>query len=249
MRLALLMTNTDESEFARRHPKDGEKFRRLLSGVRPDWALEVFPVKDDVFPDDLGRFDGVMIGGSPASVHDASPWIDRLQALIREIIDRDIPLFGACFGHQAIALALGGEVGDSPDGWALGAVTTEVTDPLPWMEPRVTAIRLHAAHTEQVLRLPESARRWGHAGGCEIAGFVIGERVFTTQYHPEITAAFMAALLDELDATGKAPATALAEGRASLSEPARSDLFAQWIARFFEHACTLSQRPPADPSP
>lgn len=247
MRLALLMTNTDESDFARRHPKDGEKFRRLLDGVRPDWALEVFAVKDDVFPDDLGRFDGVMIGGSPASVHDGSAWIDRLQALIREIIDRGIPLFGACFGHQAIALALGGEVGDNPAGWALGAVTTEVTAPQPWMAPPADTVRLHAAHTEQVLRLPDGARAWGRAEDCDVAGFVIGERVFTTQYHPEITAAFMAALLHEI--ADKVPDEALARGRASLAEPAGNDLFARWIARFFEHACALSQRPQADPSP
>ncbi len=31
MRLAILMSNTDESEFAQQHPKDGEKWQALLA--------------------------------------------------------------------------------------------------------------------------------------------------------------------------------------------------------------------------
>ena len=38
-----------------------------------------------------------------------------------------VPLFGACFGHQAIALALGGSVEANPGGWVFGTTATEVT--------------------------------------------------------------------------------------------------------------------------
>ena len=79
MHLAILMTNTDESAFAQAHPKDGEKFAALIHAVRPDWSCDVFAVKDGVFPDDLAAFDGVMVTGSPASVHDDEPWIGRLR--------------------------------------------------------------------------------------------------------------------------------------------------------------------------
>ena len=68
MHLALLMTNTDESDFAQDHPRDGEKFTTLVHLVRPDWRVEVFNVKDGVFPGDITDFDGVMITGSPSSV-------------------------------------------------------------------------------------------------------------------------------------------------------------------------------------
>jgi GMP synthase-like glutamine amidotransferase len=234
MRLALLMTNTDESEFAQRHPKDGEKFRSLMATVRPDWKVDVFPVKDGIFPDDLSRFDGVMIGGSPASVHDGSPWIEGLLDLIREIVGRKIPLFGACFGHQAIALALGGTVSRNPGGYVFGSVPTEFPDPAPWMQPPAASLRLHAAHNEAVATLPKGARVLGRSEGCATASFAIDDKVFTTQYHPEITPHFMRALLDELE--GSAPADALARGRKSLSKPAESLRFAEWIARFFEQA-------------
>ena len=234
MRLALLMTNTDESGFAHRHPLDAEKFASLIAAVRPDWSVESFAVKDGVFPGDPGAFDGVMIGGSPASVHDGRDWIARLLGLIRELVAQGMPLFGACFGPQAIALALGGRVGPNPGGWGLGSVATEVDSALPWMEPRAASFRLHAAHKEQVTRLPEGASAFGRSRGCDVAGFTIGSHVFTTQYHPEITAGFMAALLDEMAPT--TPAEDIAHARASLADPAQNALFAEWIARFFETA-------------
>ncbi len=132
MHLAILMTNTDESDFARAHPKDGEKFTSLVHLVRPDWTTEVFSVKDDVFPAGLEWFDGVMITGSPASVHDGAPWIARLTDLIRDIAACGKPIFGACFGHQAVAMALGGEVGPNPGGWVLGLTQMDVVDRPAW---------------------------------------------------------------------------------------------------------------------
>ena len=120
MHLAILMTNTDESPFAQRHPKDGEKFAELIHLVRPDWRVEVFPVKDGVFPADITAFDGAMITGSPASTRSGADWTLKLFDLIRDMAARHQPVMGVCFGHQAIALALGGQVGRSPEGWAHG---------------------------------------------------------------------------------------------------------------------------------
>ena len=42
MRIAVLMTNTDETVFAQKHPKDGEKFTSLIKTVRPDWDLDIY---------------------------------------------------------------------------------------------------------------------------------------------------------------------------------------------------------------
>ena len=80
MRVAILMTNTDESAFAQAWPKDGDKFVALIAALRPAWEFSVFAVKDGVFPADLVAFDGFIITGSPASVHDDKPWIAMLLA-------------------------------------------------------------------------------------------------------------------------------------------------------------------------
>jgi GMP synthase-like glutamine amidotransferase len=240
--LAILMTNTDESAFAQRHPKDGEKFTALIQSARPDWTCEVFPVKDGVFPENLSAFDGVVITGSPASVHDGEAWIDRLLETVRTIVDRKIPLFGACFGHQAIAVALGGKVEKNPGGWVFGLTTADVVDPAPWMQPLGGKLAQYGAHIEQVTQLPEGARVLIGSASCPAGGFTIGDRVYTTQNHPEMTPDFIAALVDEY--AEKLPADVTERARASLASEADYLDFAETIARFFEQAI---QPQPANP--
>ncbi len=225
MHLAVLMTNTDESDFAQAHPKDGEKFTALIHTVRPDWQVTVFSVKDGVFPDDGARFDGWIIGGSPASVHDTDPWVGQLFALIRRLVAEGQPILGACFGHQAIAMALGGVVGRNPGGWVFGLTETTMEG---------APMSLYAAHVEQVTTLPPGAVGLGGNTDCAFGAYAIGNRVLSTQYHPEMTHEFATALVREYAA--KLPADVAARARASVTRKADSGWIAERIARFFEAA-------------
>lgn len=231
MHIAILMTNTDESEFAQQHPKDGEKWTRLLLAKRPHWEFSVFSVKDGDFPKNESAFDGWIVTGSPASVHDEMPWISELTALIQRIVTSGKPLFGACFGHQAIAMALGGKVEQNPDGWVFGSTETEITDMAPWLEAK--RFWLYGAHIEQVTRMPEGARSLMQHEGCPISGFAMGSQVFTTQNHPEMDHEFIAALIEEL--ADEKPAEVIEKARESLKLSADNGLFSDWIVRFFEH--------------
>lgn len=228
MRLAILMTNTDESTFAQQHPDDGQKFSALLHRVRPDWDIQIYSVKDNIFPDTLD-FDGLLITGSPASVHDGAPWITTLEQLVRKAVHKKVPMFGACFGHQVIARALGAKVGHNPDGWVLGRIETK-------FEEGDTPVPFYAAHKEQVTTLPEGAKIVARTPGCEIAGFAIDNHVLTTQYHPEMTNSFVTALLDAFaDQIGKEITDRAAQ---TLVNDTDLDALAEWIATFFEQANT-----------
>lgn len=233
MHIGLLVTNTDRSAFAARHPRDEERFRALIARVRPGWTVSAFDLPLGEFPGQGQRFDGLLIGGSPASVHDAEPWIGRLFALIRQAHASAVPMVGACFGHQAIALALGGSVGANPGPFVLGAAETEVVNAPPWMAG-VTAFTLAAAHGEQVLDLPPGAEVIGRSPGCPLAAYRIGQTVFATQYHPEMTPKFAAALVEEF--APAFPQSVGAAARAALGKGIEGEVFAEWIARFFEQA-------------
>jgi GMP synthase-like glutamine amidotransferase len=233
MHIAVLATNTDDSAFAARHPRDVEKFRRLLHRARPDWQVTAFDLPKGEFPGDLQRFDGAVIGGSPSSVHDPDAWIERLLGLIRESFAAGVPLVGACFGHQAIAKALGGTVAPNPGPFVLGTAETEVTSPAPWMDP-VPRFRLAAAHGEQVTVLPSGAEVIGRTQGCPTACYRIRDRVFATQYHPEMTPDFLAALVEEF--APQMPFDVGKAARISLAPGTEGPRFADWIARFFEQA-------------
>jgi GMP synthase-like glutamine amidotransferase len=233
MHISVLATNTDDSAFAAQHPRDVEKFRTLMHGVRPGWTVTAFDLPKGEFPEEVQGFDGFLIGGSPSSVHDEDAWIERLFAVIRTAHAAGKPVAGACFGHQAIAKALGGMVGPNPGPFVLGTAETEVTSPAPWMGP-VARFRLAAAHGEQVTRLPPGAEVVGQTPGCPAACYRIGDRVFATQYHPEMTPSFLAALVEEF--APPFPAEVAEAARASLPLGTEGPRFAEWIARFFEQA-------------
>lgn len=232
MRIGILMANTDESAFAAAHPGDGDKWRAALEPICPGCDFPIYSVKDGDFPQHVGDHDGFIITGSPASVNDLAPWLDPLFGLIREAVATGVPLFGACFGHQAIALALGGAVEENPGGWVFGTTTTDVNAPAPWME--AGTLRQYAAHVEQVTRLPDGAEVVMGNEECPVGGFVIGAHVFTTQYHPEMTHAFIEALVAEY--AGKLPAEVADRARASLTQQADNATVARWIMAFFRRA-------------
>jgi GMP synthase-like glutamine amidotransferase len=241
MHLGLLVTNTDDSAFAASHPRDGEKFARMIAQVRPDWRVTAFDLPAGAFPPPNARFDGWMIGGSPASVHDDAPWITRLMVLIRHLVTVRAPIFAACFGHQAVAMALGGQVGRNPEGWMLGvADLTFMPNPL----LQAGRMRQYAAHLEQVTHLPDGARVLASSAHCPVASYAIGRHVFTTQYHPEMTHEFITELVDELAA--KLPDDVVAAAKSSLRRQVDVRTFSESIARFFEG---ISPALPADPSP
>jgi GMP synthase-like glutamine amidotransferase len=233
-RIAILLTSNDASAFARRFPNDGLKVQALLAGLRPDWAYRVWSVKDGEFPVGIDAADGYIITGSPASVHDPLDWIATLKSLIRELHAAKVPLVGLCFGHQAVALTLGGRVERNPGGWRLGIATTHFIRESSYMQPFVPSLDLYAAHNEQVTQLPPGAELLGGDAFCPNASFAIGGHVFTTEYHPEFTPDFLRALTDELD--GKLPPEVILGARRDLSRPAQGALFAEWIVRFFDQA-------------
>jgi carbamoyl-phosphate synthase small subunit len=80
--------------------------RRLVAaGV----AVTVFP--HDVDPDELARFDGVVLSNGPG---DPEPLAEEA-ATVRELLGR-VPVFGICLGHQLLGLATGHETFKLPFG-------------------------------------------------------------------------------------------------------------------------------------
>ncbi len=235
LHIAVLLTNDDTSAFAAHFPNDGQKVVQLLQPLRSNWAFEVLPVKDGVLPSAPDAFDGYVITGSPASVNDDRlPWVGPLLDFIRAVDAARQPLIGLCFGHQAVARALGGQVVRNAAGWGLGTAPTHWQVARPWMQPAQSTTTLMAAHNEQVTRMPEGAECLGGSEFCPIGSMQFGQHIWTTQFHPEMPLVFMQALLGFL--ADKLEADTLARAHASLAQPADVPLFGQWMAQFFEHA-------------
>ena len=236
MHIAILNSNTDRSDFAKAWPDDFEKFSTLLREVRPLWEFSHFDMIFEEHPKDLSFYDGYIVTGSPASVNADETWIKSEIAVVQALIELEKPIFGACFGHQLIAKALGSTVVDNPGGWEFGTVKTNRVSTPDWMQAapdtEIEQWAIYAAHAEQVSRLPNNARLLCQNDQCEIGGFAIGNTVFTTQYHPEMTDEFIEALVVEIkDVVGPEVAQRAADSIDTKSDRA---LFAGWIAQFFE---------------
>lgn len=234
MKIAILMAQADVSDFSRRFPDDGEKFITLLSNERPDWEYSNHMVFQGEFPRDITNYDGFLITGSTASSNDTDAWVQRLQEMVRAIDGAQIPLFGACFGHQLIAKALGGTVVENPGGWRFGVAHSAIATPCKWMAPTNAALPQYAAHCEQVSRLPIGATTYATAKGTPHAGFTKGTHIATTQYHPEMTCSFFDQLVGAL--AGILPTATIANARAEKDQEVRGDLMARWIVQFFEQS-------------
>lgn len=229
--IAILLTNTDRSAFAARHPNDGEKIAARMRALRPDWTYRIWRACDGDLPPGTQGLDGVLISGSPASVNDDDAWIAASAAFVRTLHQRRVPTIGLCFGHQLIAKALGGRVERAP-AWGLGVGRVHFDATRPWMTPPQAQLCLYAVHQDQVTQLPEGAERLGGDPFCPIGSFTVGQHMLTVQYHPEMPRDFLRELLEHLkDAV---PAPAWARARAQVDEAVDADLFFQWMVNFLE---------------
>lgn len=106
-------------------------------GQTADWflaALAKIGKKADVIRPYLGEklpepvsVTAAIITGSWSMVTDREEWSERIAEWIRKAMPFDIPLFGVCYGHQLMAHALGGIVGDNPAGGETGLADIELT--------------------------------------------------------------------------------------------------------------------------
>ena len=233
--IAILLATDKCTDTLEGFPDDSQRFIDLLRLADDRYSFAVIPVHDGEFPDSAADYDGYIITGSSASVNGQEPWLTRLFELVREIKAEGTPLFGSCFGHQAIAKALGGEVSANPFGWSVGTEVTEFVRRENWTPEPGNRMRLYSAHQEQVTRLPAGARVIGTNHRCPVAAAAVGDRIFTTQYHPEMTPDFIRALVDAMrDDLGEG----IEDSRRQLALGSEMQAFADCLAGFFEQART-----------
>ena len=235
IKLGILQVNHDRSvEVGDAFPDDAHRFRDLFDKQEDRFSYRIYMTIGGEVPQDLDEQDAYLITGSPLSVLDNHVFSDALADFIKRCDAAKKPLLGACFGHQAIALALGGTVERSSTGYNIGVEETEFHTWRDWMQPTQRKLPMFVFHEDQVTRLPDSCELLGSSENCSIASFAKGEHIFTTQAHPEFTSPFMNCVLDFTES--KIDAGIVAKARASMSNNQNGDVFAQWCTEFFRRS-------------
>lgn len=233
IRLGILQTNHDKSvEVGDAFPDDAHRFRDMFDAQDDRFTYRVYMTIGGEVPQDLDAQDAFMITGSPLSVLDQHIFTDDLLEFIRRCDAAKKPLMGACFGHQAIALALGGTVERSPKGYNVGIEDTVFTARRSYMNPTHDTLPMYMFHEDAVTALPEGCDLLGSSANCDIASFAKGQHILTTQAHPEFGDAFMSTVLRFTE--DKIPEPARTAAWDSLQREARGDIFGLWATNLFK---------------
>ncbi|WP_082259739.1 glutamine amidotransferase [Corynebacterium sp. Marseille-P4321] len=195
----LLLSTRPEDEAA------AEELASFTAGMQvPEGAIEQRRLESAPLGDvDLEAYSGVLLGGSPFNNSDLVKSQTQLRVerevgtLVREIIDRDFPLMGACYGIGTVGTLIGATLGDeyAEEAGLIQVSLTErgVDDPL--LDGLPEEFDTLVGHKEAVSSVPETATVLVSGEACPIQMFRVGQNVYATQFHPELTAPALEARL------------------------------------------------------
>jgi GMP synthase-like glutamine amidotransferase len=225
MEIGILRTGAPPPELAPRFGPYDDMFARLLG---PGFAVRGYDVQAGELPSSPQAHPAFLITGSAAGVYEPLPWIAPLLAFLREAKGR-AKLVGICFGHQAMAEALGGRVEKSERGWAVGLQDYEIVAQPAWMgadPPRRIAVPV--SHQDRVTIAPPGAEVVAHSAFSPFGMLAWGADALSMQFHPEFGRDYAGALIEHRRARLPAPDAAIA----SFDRPDDRALVAQWIRAF-----------------
>jgi GMP synthase (glutamine-hydrolysing) len=124
----------------------------------------------------------IILSGGPSSVYEeGAPRLDPA------VLEAGLPVFGMCYGFQAMAQALGGTV-EKTGLSEFGATPASILDTESTLfngQPDHQSVWM--SHGDSVSRAPEGMRVTATSSGAPVAGFEDDERrLYGVQWHPEV---------------------------------------------------------------
>jgi GMP synthase (glutamine-hydrolysing) len=145
---------------------------------------------------DLDDYSGVFVGGGPFNSSD--PPLEKsavqhrveheLGLLLDEIVDRDFPFFGACYGVGTLGVHQGGVI-DGTYAEPISAVRMRLTDAGvadPVLSGMAMEFDAFVGHKEACSVLPRNAVLLATSAACPVQMFRVKTNLYATQFHPEL---------------------------------------------------------------
>ncbi len=185
-------------------------FATFLDARRIAWRLVKLDEGEPV-PASSEAFAGLGFMGGPMSANDELSWTQPVLALMRDAVERKVPVIGHCLGGQMLSRALGGSVTVNPVkeiGW--NPVRVEDT-PIArrWFGEDLREFVTFQWHGD-TFTIPPGAERILTALHCPNQAYVVGGRHLGLQCHvemtPEMIASWIASGRGEVEANLSSPA-------------------------------------------
>ena len=209
-----------------------------LAQAHTDLPIQVADPRGPSPLPDSSQIAGVVVTGSHAMVTDRAPWSEATATWLAQAVAQQVPVLGICYGHQLLAHALGGEVGNHPQGLEMGTTqvhtcATAKTDELMAHLPTVFAAQV--AHRQSVRCLPPGAVLLAGNDFEAHHAFRVGPSAWGVQFHPEFgpeaSQGYVQHLQADLTAQGVDPEALGAQVSASPEAASLLARFATLVAR------------------
>lgn len=167
-----------------------------FTGLPPERLVRVRLERDPLPRLDLDEVSGILVGGSPFNASDPLERKSAVQrrvetemaALVDEVVARDTPFLGACYGVGTLGTHLGAPI-DGTYAEPISVVDVTLTpegrdDPLAADLP--STFPAFVGHKEAISALPSHAVLLASSTTCPVQMFRVGRNVYATQFHPEL---------------------------------------------------------------
>ncbi len=217
MKLGILKAGPVSPDLYSKFGDYSSSFEQLLGSDLFD--IQGWDIFESSFPESINQCDGWLISGSKYGVYDNLEWIPILEDFIRSCFAASKPLIGVCFGHQAMAQALGGKVTKFEGGWCVGRTRYIYQG---------EQIHLNSWHQDQIVVLPPGAKVLGQNDFCRYAFLSYGPKAFSLQPHPEFPHEYVKGLI-EFRGKNVVPENLLNAAKQGLGQKVNSEMIANHI--------------------
>ena len=230
LQICILETDVLRPELVDQYDSYGRMFEQLFARQPIAAEFKVYNVMEGHYPPDSERYDAYLVTGSKADSFGSDAWIQTLKTYLLERYNRGDKLLGVCFGHQLLALLLGGKAERAVQGWGVGIHQYRMANKPTWMSPDLEDLTLLISHQDQVTQLPEKATLLASSEFCPIASYCIGDQVLCFQGHPEFVPDYSRSILNiRQDVYGD---QVYQQGINSLELQHQGNMVAEWMMRF-----------------
>ncbi|KAJ4958426.1 hypothetical protein NE237_025537 [Protea cynaroides] len=198
----LLMAARDSDYVKKAYGGYFDVFLQAFAEEGEQW--DMFRVVDGEFPDmdELHKYHGFVISGSPCDAYGDELWILKLCFLLQTLNAMGKKVLGICFGHQVLCRALGGKVGRAYGGWDIGLREVRIVKNLPessffhGLKEIPLNLKIIECHQDEVWEVPEGADVISYSDQTKVEMFTLGDHILGIQGHPEYTKDILYNLID-----------------------------------------------------
>lgn len=183
-------------------PMRGHEIASFERAIAPRPArIEVFDLLGGLLrPSDLAEVDLVLLGGSGAySAATGGPWFPTALESLRTVHASGVPAFASCWGFQAMAAAMGGEVVNDRSRAEIGThdlVLAPAARADPVFGGLGSSFKAQMGHEDRVETLPPHATLLASSALVANQAYRFDDApVYCTQFHPELDASGILARL------------------------------------------------------